>query len=44
MFKYFNPIWIINNFLQPSLGPEILVPAAIGVILAFTGERMFYFN
>ncbi len=32
MFKYFNPIWIINNFLQPSLGPEILVPAAIGAV------------
>ncbi len=32
MFKYFNPIWIIKNFLQPSLGPEILVPAAIGAV------------
>lgn len=32
MFKYFNPIWIINHFLQPSLGPEILVPAAIGAV------------
>jgi len=32
MFKYFNPLWIINNFLQPSLGPEILVPAAIGAV------------
>ena len=32
MFKYFNPVWIIKNFLQPSLGPEILVPAAIGAI------------
>ena len=32
MFKYFNPIWIIKNFFQPSLGPEILVPAAIGAI------------
>ncbi len=32
MFKYFNPIWIIKNFLQPSLGPEILIPAAIGAV------------
>jgi hypothetical protein len=32
MFKYFNPVWIIKNFLQPSLGPEILVPAAIGAV------------
>lgn len=32
MFKYFNPIWLINHFLQPSLGPEILVPAAIGAV------------
>jgi len=32
MFKYFNPIWLIKNFLQPSLGPEILVPAAIGAV------------
>lgn len=32
MFKYFNPIWIIKNFLQPSLGPEVLIPAAIGAV------------
>ena len=32
MFKYFNPVWIIKNFLQPSLGPEILIPAAIGAV------------
>lgn len=32
MFKYFNPVWLIKNFLQPSLGPEILVPAAIGAV------------
>ena len=32
MFKYFNPVWIIKSFLQPSLGPEILVPAAIGAV------------
>lgn len=32
MFKYFNPIWIIKNFLQPSIGPEILIPAAIGAV------------
>lgn len=32
MFKYFNPLWIIKSFLQPSLGPEILVPAAIGAV------------
>lgn len=32
MFKYFNPVWIIENFLQPSLGPEILIPAAIGAV------------
>lgn len=39
MFKYFNPLWFIQNLLQPSLNP-ITIGAGVGAVgSAITGKN-----
>lgn len=39
MFKYFNPLWLIQNFLQPSIEP-VVMGAGIGALgSAVTGRN-----
>lgn len=39
MFKYFNPLWLIQNLLQPSINP-ITIGAGVGAIgSAVTGKN-----